>query len=179
MLGADLKHLSIHLISNPTPHVLSPKRTTPCYPTSHLACCRIIDIRPTKSLGLILDIMHQINLRINIDVKSQDFWEDSARKRVRSRSCAAWVQGRRPLVGHSALTSSGRYALFFYCRPQPESQQKLGESSPPLSPLLPLPPTTSRHLPYHVTPPHHIFYNFLFDVTVPSNIHFQRRRKCC
>ena len=30
--------------------------------------CRIIDIRPTKSLGLILGLMHQIKLKINIEV---------------------------------------------------------------------------------------------------------------
>ena len=29
---------------------------------------RIIDIRPTKSLGLISGLMHQIKLKINIDV---------------------------------------------------------------------------------------------------------------
>ena len=30
--------------------------------------CRIIDIRPTKSLGLILGLMHQIKLKIIIEV---------------------------------------------------------------------------------------------------------------
>ena len=30
--------------------------------------CRLIDIRPTKSLGLILGLMHQIKLKINIHV---------------------------------------------------------------------------------------------------------------
>ena len=40
---------------------------------------------------------------------------------------------RRPLVRPTALPSSGRCALFFYCRPQPESQDP-GESSSPSPP---------------------------------------------
>jgi hypothetical protein len=47
------------------PNILAAKL---CRPIWYSPGCRIIDIRPTKSLGLILDIMHQINLRINFDV---------------------------------------------------------------------------------------------------------------
>jgi hypothetical protein len=62
--------------------------------------------------------------------------------RESSPSRATQAQGCRPSVGPLALPSSGHYTLFFYCCPQPEIQQKVGESSPPTlsNPLPPLPP---------------------------------------
>ena len=58
-----------------------------------------------------------------------------ARTRESSPSRATRAQGRRPSVGPLALPSSGHCVLFFYCRPQPESQQEVLEKSPiPLSP---------------------------------------------
>jgi hypothetical protein len=64
-----------------------------------------------------------------------------ARNRESPPAWATWAQGRRPFVGPSTIPSSGRYALFFYCHPQPESQQKQGKVPPithPATPSLPL-----------------------------------------
>ena len=67
--------------------------------------------------------------------------------RVNSSSRATWEQRRCPSVRPLALTSSGRYALFFYFRPQPESQQKLGEVPLP-RPSHPPPPHPSASPPF-------------------------------
>ena len=58
------------------PEKNTPKRGARVHPIffhlkSYFLCklnCSIIDNRPTKSLGLILGIMHQLKLKINIDV---------------------------------------------------------------------------------------------------------------
>ena len=64
----------------------------------------------------------------------------SAHRTESPHSRGARAQGRWLSVRPSDLPSSGRYALFFYCHHQPESQQKLGESSPSSLPL----PSTSK-----------------------------------
>ena len=61
--------------------------------------------------------------------------------RESSPSRATGAQGRWPSVGPSALPSSGRFAIFFYCRSKPKSQQKLWKTPPPTlsQPLQPPP----------------------------------------
>ena len=97
----------------------------------------------------------------------------SARTRESSPSRATQAQGRRPSVGPAALPSFGRCALFFYCRPQPESQQSLSRSPHPF-PLLPIPSLCFPSIPSQTNPPFIPLlgvpsYNFLFDSTVPSD----------
>ena len=80
------------------------------------------------------DIKLSINRTEACLVYIHTFGGSSARTRESSPSRATRAQGRRPSVVPSALPSSGRCALFFYCRPQPESQD-VGESSSPPTPL--------------------------------------------
>ena len=66
----ELDALNIHQLWTPSPYCMHSKVyniENKKYDLS-LAGRRIIDIRPTKSLGLILGLMHQIKLKINIDV---------------------------------------------------------------------------------------------------------------
>ena len=71
-------------------------------------------------------------------------------------------------VSSCATLAQGRYAIFFFCRPLPESQPKLGKTSPSPSHTLPSHPSPFPHhpspFPPFMVPVNKFFGDFLYEV---------------
>mgnify|MGYP007048337521 CR=1 FL=1 len=70
-------------------------------------------------------------------------------------------------VSSCATLAQGRHAIFFFCRPLPESQPKLGKTSPSPSHTLPSHPSPFPHrpspFPPFMVPINKLFGDFLYE----------------